>query len=47
MFWEADESARCICDGKLKSEVLSSDESIVIMRVMDKVRRKKRFDYPH
>ncbi|KAF2016686.1 NAD(P)-binding protein [Aaosphaeria arxii CBS 175.79] len=39
MFWEADECARCIRDGKLESEVMGWEESLEIMRVMDKVRK--------
>lgn len=36
MFWEADECARCLRDGKLESATLPWQESIVIMEVMDK-----------
>lgn len=39
MFWEADECARCIRDGKLESEGMRWRESEAIMRVMDEVRR--------
>lgn len=45
-FWEADETARCIRDGKLESEVLTLEESIVIMEVMDEVRRQNDMPYP-
>lgn len=38
MFWEADECARCIRDGKLESEGMPWEESLAIMRVMDEVR---------
>ena len=46
MFWEADEAARCIRDGKLESDVLDWEESIVIMRVMDRVRKQNDLVYP-
>ncbi|KAJ5247311.1 hypothetical protein N7468_002294 [Penicillium chermesinum] len=39
MFWEADEVARCLRDGKLESEGLPWEESLVIMEVLDEVRR--------
>jgi hypothetical protein len=46
MFWEADEVARCVRDGKLESEGLPWDESITIMEVMDKVRQQGGLTYP-
>ncbi|KAL8917558.1 MAG: hypothetical protein Q9172_005798 [Xanthocarpia lactea] len=46
MFWEADECARCVRDGKGESEVLGLEESVVIMRVMDEVRRQNGLVYP-
>lgn len=46
MFWEADEVARCVRDGKLESEGLPWEESIVIMEVMDKVRQQGGLVYP-
>ena len=46
MFWEADEAARCIRDGKLESETLSWEESIVIMETMDEVRKQGGLTYP-
>ncbi|OCK95533.1 NAD(P)-binding protein [Cenococcum geophilum 1.58] len=46
MFWEADECARCLRDGKLESEGLSWEESIVIMETMDEVRRQNGLRYP-
>ncbi|KAH6642711.1 hypothetical protein C7974DRAFT_107635 [Boeremia exigua] len=46
MFWEADECARCIRDGKLESEVIGWEESIQIMEVMDEVRRQGELKYP-
>jgi predicted dehydrogenase len=45
MFWEADEAARCIRDGKLESESLSWEESVVIMETMDEVRRQGGLKY--
>ena len=44
-FYEADEAARCVRDGKLESEGLSWEESIVIMEVMDEVRRQGGLKY--
>ena len=46
MYWEADEVARCIRDGKLESDVLPWQESIVIMDVMDEARREGGLVYP-
>jgi predicted dehydrogenase len=46
MFWEADEVARCLRDGKKESEGLPLDESIVIMEVMDEVRKQGGLTYP-
>ena len=46
MFWEADEAARCVRDGKLESEGLGWEESVVIMETMDEVRRQGGVKYP-
>ncbi|KAI4620690.1 uncharacterized protein J4E87_007016 [Alternaria ethzedia] len=46
MFWEADECARCIRDGKLESEVMGLEETEVVMRVMDQVRKQGGVVYP-
>ncbi|KAF2671898.1 NAD(P)-binding protein [Microthyrium microscopicum] len=46
MYWQADEAARCIRDGKQESEDMSWEESIVIMEVMDEVRRQGDMVYP-
>lgn len=46
MYFEADECARCLRDGKLESEGLPLEESIVIMKVMDEVRRQNGLVYP-
>jgi hypothetical protein len=46
MFWEADEVARCLRDGRLESEGLGWEESCVIMEVMDEVRRQGGLVYP-
>lgn len=46
MYWEADEAARCLRDGKLESEGLPWEESIVIMEVMDEVRKQGGLAYP-
>lgn len=46
MYWEADEAARCLRDGKLESETLDWEESIVIMETMDETRRQGGLVYP-
>ena len=46
MFWEADECARCIRDGRLESAVMGWDESVQVMEVMDEVRRQGGLEYP-
>ncbi|KAF3394518.1 D-xylose 1-dehydrogenase [Penicillium rolfsii] len=46
MAWEADEVARCLRDGKLESESMPWEESLVIMEVMDEVRRQGGLVYP-
>ncbi|KAL9133755.1 MAG: hypothetical protein Q9175_005062 [Cornicularia normoerica] len=46
MFWEADECARCVRDGKLESAGMGWEESVVIMETMDQVRRQGGVKYP-
>lgn len=46
MFWEADECARCLRDGRKESEGMSWQESVVIMETMDEVRRQGGLEYP-
>ncbi|KAK0704980.1 hypothetical protein B0H67DRAFT_649371 [Lasiosphaeris hirsuta] len=46
MFWEADECARCLRDGKVESETLPWSESIVIMEVMEEALRQGGVTYP-
>lgn len=46
MFWEADECARCLKEGKTESEGMGWEESTVIMQVMDEVRRQNGLVYP-
>jgi predicted dehydrogenase len=46
MYWEADEVARCIRDGKIQSETLEWDEMITIMEVMDEARKQGGLIYP-
>lgn len=46
MFWEADECARCIRDGKLESDVMGWEESLAVMGVMDEVRLQGGLNYP-
>lgn len=46
MFWEADECARCLRDGKLESASLPWQESVVIMEVMEEALRQGDVVYP-
>jgi len=46
MFYEADEVARCLRDGKKQSDTLSWEESTVIMETMDEVRKQGGLAYP-
>jgi len=46
MFWEADECARCLRDGKLESATIPWSESIVIMETMDQVLKQGDVQYP-
>lgn len=46
MFWEADECAYCLRDGKKESAGLPWQESIVIMEAMDEVRKQNNLVYP-
>ncbi|CAK7275067.1 D-xylose 1-dehydrogenase (NADP(+)) [Sporothrix epigloea] len=46
MFWEADEAARCLRDGKKESATLPLSESIVIMETMDKALQQGGIVYP-
>lgn len=46
MFWEADECARCLRDGKLESAGMPWSESIAVMEVMDTVIKQGGISYP-
>lgn len=46
MFWEADEAARAIRDGKLECNECPVEESLLLMKAMDKVRLDNGFRYP-
>ncbi|KAI1825701.1 hypothetical protein F4861DRAFT_500390 [Xylaria intraflava] len=46
MFWEADEVARCLRDGKKESSTLPLSESIVIMEVMEQALEQGGVKYP-
>lgn len=46
MFWEADECARCVRDGRLESETLPWAESIVVMECMEQALRQGGVEYP-
>ncbi|KAI2642106.1 hypothetical protein GGS21DRAFT_291198 [Xylaria nigripes] len=46
MFWEADEVARCLRDGKKESSTMPLSESIVIMEVMEEALAQGEVKYP-
>jgi len=46
MFWEADEAADAILSGRKEGKYLGLDESILIMEVMDEVRKQGGLVYP-
>ncbi|XP_044724505.1 oxidoreductase family, NAD-binding rossmann fold domain-containing protein [Hirsutella rhossiliensis] len=46
MFWEADECARCLRDGKMESDTLPWSESLAIMETMESVLKQGRVEYP-
>ena len=46
MFWEADEAARCWRDKKLESASMTWEESLLIMEIMDEVRKQGGLTYP-
>ncbi|KPI36249.1 Trans-1,2-dihydrobenzene-1,2-diol dehydrogenase [Cyphellophora attinorum] len=46
MFWEADECALALRDGRKEGRFESLDESIAIMQVMDEVRQQHGMTYP-
>ncbi|KAI5290512.1 hypothetical protein KEM54_001316, partial [Ascosphaera aggregata] len=46
MNWEADEVARCLRDGKLQSSTMDHEESLVIMKTMDEIRKQGGLTYP-
>ncbi|KAF4827953.1 D-xylose 1-dehydrogenase [Colletotrichum tropicale] len=45
-FWEADESASCIRDGRLESGIMPWAESVLVMETMDEVLRGAEIMYP-
>ncbi|KZT67906.1 oxidoreductase domain-containing protein [Daedalea quercina L-15889] len=46
MFWEADEAAYALVEGRKESPLLSWEESVLIMEVMDQVRQHGGLRYP-
>lgn len=46
MFWEADECARCLRDGKKESATMPWSESLVIMETMEKALKDGEVEYP-
>lgn len=46
MFWEADECARCLRDGRLESATMPLDESVLVMQVMEDALAQGGVEYP-
>ncbi|KAI1612536.1 dimeric dihydrodiol dehydrogenase [Exophiala viscosa] len=46
MFWEADEAATALLEGRKEGKYKSLDESVLIMEVMDEVRKQNGLTYP-
>lgn len=46
MFWEADEAARCLRDGKLESDGIPWEESILVTEILDEARKQGGLSYP-
>lgn len=46
LYWEADECARCLRDGKLESLVLPLEETIVTMEIIEAVLKQGMMEYP-
>lgn len=46
LFFQADEVGRCLRQGKLQSVIMPWEESVVVMDVMDEVRRQGEVKYP-
>lgn len=46
MFWEADEAADAVINGRKEGKFLGLDESILIMEVMDEIRKQGGLVYP-
>lgn len=46
MFWEADEAGRALIEGRKEGKYEGLDESVLIMEVMDEVRRQNGLKYP-
>lgn len=47
MFWEADECAYALKDGRKESQVQTLAESLIVMEVMDEVRKQNGIAFPH
>ncbi|KAH7127311.1 NADP:D-xylose dehydrogenase [Dactylonectria macrodidyma] len=45
-FWEADEVARCIRDGKTESEIMPLNETLAVMETMEQVLKQGNLAYP-
>lgn len=46
MFWEADEAGRALVEGRKEGSLLGLEESVLIMEIMDEVRKQNGMKYP-
>ncbi|KAB8259945.1 hypothetical protein BDV32DRAFT_138465 [Aspergillus pseudonomiae] len=46
LFWEADACARYLVEGKIESDLMPLEETLLIMEVMDRVREQNGIKYP-
>lgn len=46
LLFQADEVGRCLRQGKTQSEIMPWEESVLIMDVMDEVRKQGEVKYP-
>lgn len=46
MYFEADEVARCVRDGKMESEVWGHDKSLLEMMIFDEIRQQNGYEFP-
>lgn len=46
MYWEADECARCLKNGRLESDILPLSESITVIEIMESTLKQGGIEYP-